>query len=132
MVLAPGVYAKLLGEKILKHKTRVWLLNTGWSGGPYGVGSRMKISYTRAMLHAAIDGKLDDVGFQKEPFFNLQIPASCPGVPAEVLDPRKTWKDQAAYDRKAKDLAGRFVANFKQFEAGTTPEIRASGPQAQE
>ncbi len=132
MVLAPGVYAKLLGEKILEHKTRVWLLNTGWSGGPYGVGSRMKISYTRAMLHAAIDGKLDGVGFQKEPFFNLQIPASCPGVPAEVLDPRKTWKDQAAYDRKAKDLAGRFVANFKQFEADTTPEIRASGPQAQE
>ncbi|MBI3891294.1 MAG: phosphoenolpyruvate carboxykinase (ATP), partial [Candidatus Wallbacteria bacterium] len=130
MVLDPSVYAKLLGEKIVKHKTRVWLLNTGWSGGPYGVGHRMKIAHTRAMLHAALDGKLDDVTFQKEPFFNLQIPTACPGVPAEVLDPRKTWKDTAGYDKKAKDLAGRFIANFKQFEAKSTAEILVAGPTA--
>jgi len=128
MVHHPSVYAELLGEKIKKHNAKCWLVNTGWSGGPYGVGSRMKIQYTRAMLSAALTGKLDDVEYVKDPFFNLNVPVSCDSVPAEVLNPRSTWEDKNAYDETAKKLADMFIKNFKEFEEGTAKEIIAAGP----
>jgi len=130
MVWHPTVYAKLLGEKIKKHKVKCWLVNTGWTGGPYGVGSRMKIQYTRAMLNAALNGKLDKVEYETDQFFNLQIPKSCEGVPSEVLNPRNTWKDKNAYDEMAMKLAGMFVNNFKEYEAETEKEIASAGPKA--
>lgn len=128
MVHHPSVYAELLGEKIKKHNAKCWLVNTGWSGGPYGVGSRMKIQYTRAMLSAALTGKLDDVEYVKDPFFNLYVPLSCEGVPAEVLNPRSTWEDKNAYDKTAKKLAKMFIENFKEYEEGTAKDIIAAGP----
>jgi phosphoenolpyruvate carboxykinase (ATP) len=124
MVHPPGVYAKLLGERIATHKANCWLVNTGWTGGPYGVGSRMKIQYTRAMVNAAIEGKLNGVGYRSEPFFGLEVPQSVPDVPSEVLDPRAMWSDKAAYDAQAKKLAGRFAENFKKFEAGVSEAVR--------
>src|SRR2546423_5777580 len=108
MPLDPTVYAKMLGERLAKHDANVWLVNTGWFGGPYGVGSRMKLSYTRAMVNAAIEGKLKDVEFESDPAFGLTIPKSVPRVPAEFLRPRDAWKDKAAYDKSAADLAARF------------------------
>ncbi|MBI5865520.1 MAG: phosphoenolpyruvate carboxykinase (ATP) [Planctomycetes bacterium] len=128
MVLNPAVYADLLGKKIAKHKSRVWLVNTGWSGGPYGVGSRMKLPYTRAMITAALGGQIDEAAYEPHPIFGVSMPKTCPGVPAEVLNPRSTWKDAAAYDAKAKDLAGRFAKNFEKFT--TSPAIKAAGPKA--
>ena len=128
MVHHPSVYAKLLGDKIKKYNVQCWLVNTGWSGGPYGSGSRMKIQYTRAMLSAALSGKLDNVEFETEPLFNLQIPKSCEGVPAEVLNPRNTWNDKNAYDDMAKMLAVMFVDNFKEYESETSDEIKSTGP----
>lgn len=128
MALHPSVYAKLLGEKIDKHGSQCWLVNTGWSGGPYGVGSRMKIQYSRAMLSAALNGDLDDVEFETDPVFGLSIPKSVPGVPSEILVPKNTWDDKNAYDAKAKELAGRFVENFKQYEEGTDQDIIAASP----
>ena len=128
MVLHPTVYAKLLGDKIKKHNAKCWLVNTGWTGGPYGTGNRMKIKYTRAMLNAALEGKLDNVEFEAESFFNLKIPKSCDGVPSEVLNPRNTWKDKNGYDKMAKKLAEMFVNNFKEYEADTSKEIIAAGP----
>ena len=128
MVHHPSVYAKLLGEKIIKHKVNCWLVNTGWTGGPYGVGSRMKIKYTRAMLSAALEGKLDNVKFIKDPFFNLMIPESCPDVPSEVLNPKNTWQDKNAYDEQAKKLANMFIDNFREFSEGTSEEIKKAGP----
>ena len=126
--LNPNVYAKLLGEKIARHDARVWLVNTGWTGGPYGVGSRMKIAYTRAMLTAALNGQLDNVKYVRHDIFNLDIPTSCPGVPDSVLDPRSTWPDSQAYDAQAKKLAGMFVENFKTFEKDVDPKVKAAGP----
>ena len=113
--LRPKVYAELLGEKIAKHGAKVWLINTGWTGGPYGVGNRMKLGYTRAMIHAAFDGKLDNVQFVQDPVFGLSIPTECPGVPSEVLNPRDTWSDKAAYDTKARELFEMFENNYKKF-----------------
>ena len=130
MPLHPTVYAKLLGEKIAKHQVRVWLVNTGWSGGPYGVGSRMKLPYTRSMLHAAIDGKLDSVSYGRDSVFGVDVPAECPDVPKEVLIPRATWGDVAAYDAKARELAGRFGENFKSYESHVSADVRASAPAA--
>jgi phosphoenolpyruvate carboxykinase (ATP) len=130
MAQHPGVYADLLGKKIAKHNSTVWLINTGWSGGPYGVGHRMQIAYTRAMVHAALDGRLNKVAFEKDPIFGVEVPTSCPGVPAEVLVPKNTWADKDAYDQMAKKLAGMFVENFKQFEDGVTDEIKAAAPKA--
>ncbi|MBN2425667.1 MAG: phosphoenolpyruvate carboxykinase (ATP) [Calditrichaceae bacterium] len=124
----PGVYAKLLGEKISKHKSQCWLVNTGWTGGPYGVGHRMSIKYTRALLDAALEGKLDHVEFKKDPIFGLTIPANCPDVPIEILTPRNTWKDKTAYDQKARELAQRFKDNFKSFESLVNQEVIDSGP----
>src|SRR4051812_41030182 len=128
--LAPSRYARMLGEKIARHDVRVWLVNTGWTGGAYGVGNRMKIGYTRAMIRAALSGALDAVGYAKDAVFNLEIPASCPGVPADVLNPRATWSDAAAYDEQAARLARMFVENFKTFEQSVTAEVVAAGPKA--
>jgi phosphoenolpyruvate carboxykinase (ATP) len=130
MVLHPTVYAKFLGDKIARHDVRVWLVNTGWTGGPYGVGSRMKISYTRAMIRAALSGALDNATYETDPMFNLAVPTACPGVPPEVFKPRSTWKDQAAYDAQARRLARMFSENFKTFEADAAPDVRAAGPRA--
>ena len=128
MVWDPNVYAKLLGERIAKHQAKVWLVNTGWTGGPYGTGTRMKISHTRAMINAALSGELDNQKYETDPIFNLDVPKSCPNVPADVLMPRNTWKDPAAYDAQAKKLAQMFVENFKTFEATAAPEVKAAGP----
>jgi phosphoenolpyruvate carboxykinase (ATP) len=116
MVHHPKVYANLLRDKINTHGAQVWLVNTGWSGGEYGVGKRMKIGYTRALLRAALNGDLNGVDYTTEPFFGLHIPAACPGVPDEILNPRNTWSDKDAYDAKAKHLVGLFENNYKQFE----------------
>ncbi len=128
MVLHPNVYAKFLGEKIARHNVRVWLVNTGWTGGPYGVGARMKIGHTRAMIHAALSGALDDVAYRMDRTFNLEVPTECPGVPNEVLTPRSTWRDASAYDAQAAKLAHMFVENFKAYEEAVEPEVRAAGP----
>jgi phosphoenolpyruvate carboxykinase (ATP) len=126
--LHPDVYAKFLGEKIARHDVRVWLVNTGWSGGPYGVGKRMKIAYTRALLHAALSGALDKVTFVRDRIFNVDVPTSCPDIPSEVLKPRTTWPDPADYDRQAARLARMFHENFKSFEERVSPDVRAAGP----
>ena len=126
--LAPSRYARMLGERIAQHQSRVWLVNTGWTGGPFGVGRRMKIGYTRAMICAALSGALDSVGYERDPIFNLDIPASCPNVPSEVLKPRSTWSDGAAYDAQAAKLARMFVENFRAFEGGVSAEVLAAGP----
>jgi phosphoenolpyruvate carboxykinase (ATP) len=128
--LDPSRYATLLGERIGRHRTRVWLLNTGWTGGPYGEGHRMKIAYTRAMIRAALSGALDAARYERDSIFNLEIPTSCPGVPAAVLNPRTTWSDVAGYDAQAKKLARMFVENFKAFEATVDAKVRAAGPHA--
>ena len=122
-----SVYAEMLGEKISKHNTSVYLINTGWSGGPYGVGERIKIEYSRAMVTAALTGSLDIVKFSHNDIFNLDVPTECPNVPSEVLEPRNTWVDKDAYDLSAKKLAQMFVDNFKKFE-NVSNEIRLAGP----
>ncbi len=127
--LHPMVYADLLGKKMEEHNTSVYLINTGWSGGPYGVGKRMSLKYTRAMVTAALNGELDKVEFRPDPIFKVLVPASCPDVPAEVLNPKNTWTDKAAYDRQAKDLARRFAKNFSKF-TDIPEEVRNAGPDA--
>ncbi|MDA0987288.1 MAG: phosphoenolpyruvate carboxykinase (ATP) [Bacteroidetes bacterium] len=112
----PTVYAKMLGEKLKKYNVTVWLVNTGWNGGPFGVGSRMKISYTRAMVNAALNGTLENVETKTDPFFNLNIPVSCPNVPSEILNPRNTWVNQNEYDKKANELVERFKKNFEKYQ----------------
>jgi len=126
--LHPGKYAAMLGSKLRTHKANVWLINTGWTGGPYGVGSRMKLSYTRAMITAALSGNLKDVQFENHPVFGMAIPLSCPSVPAEILNPRNTWKDKNAYDEKAKNLAQQFIDNFKKYAEGVSEEILGAAP----
>ncbi len=128
--LSPLKYAQLLGDKLKRFGTQVFLINTGWSGGPYGIGSRMKLSYTRAMVTAAIEGQLEQVPYQLDPVFNIYVPASCPGVPAEILTPRTTWADKAAYDAKAKELAGLFIKNFSNFTQSMPAAIVSAGPRA--
>ena len=128
MAQLPSVYAELLGKKIAEHNSSVWLVNTGWTGGPYGVGSRMKIAYTRAMVNAALNGELDNVEYVTDPIFGVQVPTSCPNVPSEVLTPKNTWSDGDAYDAQARKLAGMFAENFKQFEADVSEAIKAAGP----
>ncbi len=122
----PTVYARLLGEKIARHKASCWLVNTGWSGGSYGVGSRMKIAHTRAMVRAALDGKLDDVPAAPDRYFGVAVPEHCPDVPPEVLKPREAWRDKQRYDATASGLAKRFESNFKQFESHVDDKIRAA------
>jgi phosphoenolpyruvate carboxykinase (ATP) len=128
MVLHPTVYAKFLGERIARHDVRVWLVNTGWTGGAHGTGTRMKIGYTRAMIQAALCGGLDSATYETDSVFNLAVPTSCPGVPAAVLKPRNTWKDPLAYDEQARRLAHMFAENFKAFEADAAPDVKAAGP----
>ncbi|MCA9927717.1 MAG: phosphoenolpyruvate carboxykinase (ATP) [Anaerolineales bacterium] len=128
MPMHPGRYAELLGEKIDEHGSQVWLVNTGWTGGAYGVGSRMKLSYTRRMVSAVLNGELEDVETEVEPFFNLAIPKAIDGVPDEMLNPRATWADPAQYDAQATKLVGMFIENFKQFEDGVTKAVIAAGP----
>ena len=122
-----SVYAKLLGEKITKHKTVVYLVNTGWSGGPYGIGKRMNINHTRRMVTAALTGELDAIKYRHDDVFNLDIPTECPGVPSEVLNPRNTWSEKDAYDVSAKKLAQMFVENFRKF-GNVSKEIVDAGP----
>ena len=126
--LAPRVYAEMLGKRLTQHGASCWLVNTGWSGGKFGVGKRMSLKITRALVNAALDGRLDKVEFVTESAFGLSIPVSCPEVPAEILNPRNSWTDKEAYDKTAADLAARFEANFKQFDASEA--IRAAGPKA--
>jgi len=126
--LNPNVYAKMLGEKIAKHQAKVWLVNTGWTGGPYGTGSRMKIAHTRAMITAALNGQLDNASYTTHPVFNLDVPTAVPGVPDGVLDPRSTWPDAAKYDEQARKLAQMFADNFKTFEGDVDAKVKAAGP----
>ena len=120
----PSVYAKLLGERIAKHGATCWLVNTGWSGGAYGVGSRMKIAHTRSLVRAALAGQLKNVATGKEKFFGLHVPESCPEVPSEVLMARNTWSDKSAYDQTARDLTKRFEHNFKKFEPYVGEDVK--------
>ncbi|WP_236032943.1 phosphoenolpyruvate carboxykinase (ATP) [Algoriphagus pacificus] len=126
--LHPATYASLFGEKMEKQEVNVWLINTGWTGGPYGIGSRMKLSYTRAMISAALEDKLEQVSFEKHPIFGFQMPKTCEGVPSEILNPRNTWKNPEDYDLQAKDLAESFVKNFEQFKDYATPDIMEGAP----
>jgi phosphoenolpyruvate carboxykinase (ATP) len=126
--LHPGKYAAMLGSKMKEHNVNVWMINTGWTGGPYGIGNRMKLKYTRAMITAALEGKLDDVQYETCPVFGVAIPSECPGVPAEVLNPRNTWSDKLAYDSKARFLASLFVKNFEKYKDGVSSEILAAAP----
>jgi phosphoenolpyruvate carboxykinase (ATP) len=126
--LHPAKYAEMLGEKLNGSDIKVWLVNTGWTGGPYGIGSRMKLSYTRAMITAAIEGKLDNVVFDTLQVFNLSIPTNCEGVPSEILNPRNTWSDVSEYDRACTSLANEFVENFRQFQDGTSEDILSAAP----
>lgn len=130
--LHPTAYAKLLGEKMKKYNVNVWLVNTGWSGGPYGTGARMKLSYTRAMISAALNGSLENENFKSHPVFGLLMPVQCGGVPADILDPRNTWADKELYDQKANELAAAFLANFSQFEAFADDEIKGALPKVVE
>lgn len=131
MPLHPGVYAEMLAERMKKHGSNVWLINTGWSGGSYGEGSRIKLRYTRAMITAALEGKLDHVDYDMHEVFGLSMPTSCPDVPDEILNPKNTWKDKTAYDDKANVLATKFVNNFKKFESGVSEGIRQAAPKVQ-
>jgi phosphoenolpyruvate carboxykinase (ATP) len=126
--LHPTEYAKLFGEKMTQHEVNVWLINTGWTGGPYGVGSRMKLKYTRAMITAALEGALDKVSYRTHSVFGVQIPETCPNVPDEVLSPRATWADKEAYDKKARELATEFIANFEKYKDFATEEILSGAP----
>lgn len=126
--LHPGKYAHMLGEKMQKHKVNVWLINTGWTGGPHGVGHRVKLSYTREMITAALEGKLDNVRTESHPVFGMAIPKECPNIPTEILDPKNTWVDKDAYDEKAKYLAGLFIKNFEKYASGVTNEVLEAAP----
>ncbi|MBW1982620.1 MAG: phosphoenolpyruvate carboxykinase (ATP) [Deltaproteobacteria bacterium] len=128
MALNPVVYADLLGAKIAEHDSSVWLVNTGWSGGPYGTGQRIKLAYTRVMVTAVLNGTLEDIPRSKDPIFGLEVPETCPDVPPEVLQPRNTWQDKAAYDEQAKKLASMFAENFKQFAEDVSEDISRAGP----
>lgn len=129
MVWHPSKYAEMLADRIRKHGCHAWLVNTGWSGGAYGVGSRMKLSYTRAIIDAIHSGTLQKAPTQKDPIFGVEIPTEVPGVPREILIPRNTWKDEKGFDNTAKKLARLFHENFKQYESKCSREIMMAGPQ---
>ena len=128
MPMHPGVYADLLSEKIAEHGASVWLINTGWTSGPHGVGHRMRIPHTRAMLNAALDGELDDVEYVVDPRFGVEVPTSCPGVPGDVLQPRQTWSDPAEFDVTADRLAEMFNENFERYAEGVSKAVAGAGP----
>ncbi|CAN5545887.1 phosphoenolpyruvate carboxykinase (ATP) [soil metagenome] len=127
----PGVYAGMLGDRLDRHDVPVWLVNTGWTGGPYGVGERMNIAHTRQMVRAALHGHLDDVPTRTDPYFRVEVPLHCPDVPDKVLWPRDTWPDADAYDAQAHKLARMFVENFRAFEDGVSDSIKAAAPRAE-
>lgn len=131
MPMDPNVYANMLGEKIEKYDTKVYLVNTGWTGGPYGTGSRMKLKYTRAMITAALNGELEKAEFVHDDLFNLDVPQSCPGAPSEVMNPRETWADKDAYDEMAKKLAGMFFRNFAEKYPNMDKAIIEAGPKGE-
>jgi phosphoenolpyruvate carboxykinase (ATP) len=128
--LHPGIYAKMLGERIAKHGARCWLVNTGWTGGPYGEGHRMKLHHTRAMIHAALEGQLEGVVTRTDPVFGLHVPVEVPGVPTEILDPRGTWNDPTRYDEQAGKMASMFRENFAKYADGVDASVRRAGPTA--
>jgi phosphoenolpyruvate carboxykinase (ATP) len=128
--LHPGVYARMLGEKLARHQARVWLVNTGWTGGPYGVGRRMKLDHTRRMVRAALADELDGVSTRTDPVFGLEVPERVDGVPPDLLEPRQTWGDAGAFDSQAARLADMFVENFRQFEDEVAPAVVEAGPRA--
>jgi phosphoenolpyruvate carboxykinase (ATP) len=128
LVWHPSRYAELLAQKIQQHGASVWLVNTGWSGGSFGDGKRMKLAHTRAIIDAIHAGTLREAPTHRDPIFGLEIVTEAPGVPRDILLPRNTWRDPCAYDATAKRLAGLFRDNFKKFEAGTTAAIRDAGP----
>jgi phosphoenolpyruvate carboxykinase (ATP) len=125
----PAVYAAMLGERLAAHDVPVWLVNTGWTGGPFGTGERMNINHTRAMVRAALGGKLDDVPMEIDPVFRVAVPRACPDVPARLLQPRNTWADSAEYDLRARELARMFEENFARFAGEVPAEVRSAGPQ---
>ena len=124
----PGEYARMLAERLEAHDVPVWLVNTGWTGGPFGVGQRMRIDHTRTMVRAALNGKLADVEYEIDPVFRVEVPTSVPGVPSEILRPRDTWQDPAAYDAKARDLAVMFAKNFEAYADGVPDDVRGASP----
>jgi phosphoenolpyruvate carboxykinase (ATP) len=126
--LHPAQYAEMLGKKMNEHNVNVWMINTGWSGGAYGVGSRMKLGYTRAMITAALEGKLDNVEYIAHRVFGVMMPTECPGVPSEILSPRNTWADEDAYDAMSKNLGEQFIKNFEKYASGANEEILAAAP----
>lgn len=128
MPLHPTIYAEMLSKKMKESGVNVWLVNTGWTGGPYGTGSRMKLKYTRAMITAALKGELDNVPYETHPVFGLAMPTECPNVPTEVLNPKNTWENAKAYDVQVTELANSFKENFKRFEEFANAEILAGGP----
>lgn len=128
MPMHPGVYADLLSQKMSEHGSTCWLINTGWSGGEYGVGNRMKIPWTRAMLNAALDGSLNESEFVIDERFGVEVPTSCPGVPDNVLIPRSTWESGEKYDVKADKLATMFIENFSRYSEGVSEEVNAASP----
>jgi phosphoenolpyruvate carboxykinase (ATP) len=128
MVLHPARYAELLSRKLQEHQTRAWLVNTGWTGGPYGVGSRIKLRYTRAIIDAIHDGALANLSPAQDDGFQLQIPTCCPDVPTQLLHPRETWADTQSYDRMARQLAVQFHDNFAKYADQVTDEVRRAGP----
>ena len=130
LVWPPTKYAEMLGARLDQHKSKVWLVNTGWTGGPFGVGSRMKLGFTRAMVRAALSGELDAVPTTTDPIFGLAVPQSVRGVPSEVMNPRRTWSDPAAYDAQAKKLAAMFAKNFEQFAGSVSDGVRSAGPKS--
>ena len=129
MPLPPKVYAEMLGRRLREHNAQCWLVNTGWQGGGYGVGKRMEIPFTRAMVDAAVEGELIKGEFETEPTFGFSIPKACPGVPSHIFNPRNAWRDKPAYDKAAEDLRNRFAKNFENFDA--PPDVKAAGPKAQ-
>ena len=128
--LPPAAYAKVLARKIDDHRCRVWMINTGWTGGPYGIGTRIRIPYTRAMLNAALEGKLDGVEYAEDPIFGFEVPMSVPGVPSSVLIPRSTWDDEESFDREARRLAGMFARNFEAYSDTVDDVVAKAGPRA--
>ena len=131
MPLHPTRYAEMLGEKMNKHDVNVWLVNTGWSGGEYGIGERISLKYTRSMITAALKGQLNDLEYETHSVFGLHMPTTCPNVPSEILNPRNTWKNKEAYDQKADDLAKAFNENFEQFSNYANQEILSAKPNVQ-
>jgi phosphoenolpyruvate carboxykinase (ATP) len=126
--LHPGVYARMLGERIARHRVTCWLVNTGWTGGPYGEGHRIRLGHTRALVRAALEGKLADVPTHEDPIFGLRVPQRVPGAPKELLDPRGTWQDPGRYDAQARKLAAMFRENFDNYADQVDERVRRAGP----